>query len=163
MSGINDATFFLTGLQFLVEIGLFRGGKENFNKVKDLVEDKDTTEDSVGDWIYCLDRLERDWGVRGLATAKKLKECAQELVRKMQQIREKYGKCRGSNWLVLRLNPRVYSDGSELKELERRFEVLVDKFNGVFYLWLLLCVGIFILSCLGGGNGGLVFSGRRIC
>ncbi|GAA90598.1 hypothetical protein RIB2604_03001370 [Aspergillus luchuensis] len=136
---MDYATFSLTLLQLLVMIGVFKPfktGYDNFFMVKNLVEGKDTTEDLVSD---TLDELERDGGVRGLATAEKLKECAQKLVRKMQEIRERYGKCRGSGWLVVALKPRVYSDGSELKELERRFEVLVDN-----------CLG------RGGGGGGVV-------
>ena len=116
---------------------LCRKGKENLDKiirVKKLVEGKYTTEYIVSDYIKLLGELERNGDVRSsLATVEKLKECAQKFDRKMQEIRENYGKCRGIHWLV-----RVYSDGGELKKLEREFRDLVDGTKGVLDSWKLL-------------------------
>ncbi|OJZ86056.1 hypothetical protein ASPFODRAFT_47149 [Aspergillus luchuensis CBS 106.47] len=137
MSEIDYATFSLTVLQFLVMVGVFTTGYDTFFKVKDLVDDNDTTEDSVHRWIKWLGKVEwkggssSDYNIYHSAQGKMLKKCALELGRRMQEIREKYGKCRGSDWLVVGLKLRVFWDGWKLRELEKRFKELENIIEGM--------------------------------
>lgn len=167
---MDYATISVNVIQLLVDVVPFETLSDNFFKVKDLVDRKDTMEFGIRKWIWWLGVLERYMGggsssvrdVGGLATVNEWRERAQEIYDKRQEIKGKYENCQGSGWWAVGWKPRVYLDGGELKKLEGEFEALVSEIKGMLILWMFMWVMAFGLSFLGGVGGGVVSPGRRI-